>query len=317
MNREVHVRFDGSGRGKIPPATLQGFRQILALELEPIEVVDGLGRPLLVPLGWRHGDAIVELADVVGLERAGGVANNRPVSSSTRGVGMMIAAALQREARSVMVGCGGSGTTDGGLGAVRFLRESGVISDGRSVQALVDVRTQFLDAARVFGPQKGATKSDIRLLTARLEAIARWYERRLGISVVSIPGSGSAGGTAGGLAAWGAEIVPGASTVARMSGLSQALESSDLLVTGEGRLDATSFAGKVVGELVTQARRSSVRVVAVVGDADDDGLREAARQRCEVFSLAKAYGPKGRSSVGRCLEEVAPLVCVSQGPRSW
>ena len=168
--------------------------------------------------------------------------------------------------RDLVAGVGGSTSTDGGLGAVEALRERAPFPV--PVRVAWDVQTPFLEAASVFGPQKGATAAQVSTLTARLERLAARYEQEFGVDVCSLPGAGAAGGLAGGLAALGASLVPGFDLVASEVGLDDALLGVDLIVTGEGRLDSTSFDGKVVGEIVDRGQRRGVDVLIVAGDID-------------------------------------------------
>ena len=133
-----------------------------------------------------------------------------------------------------------------------------------------DVRTRFTDAAEVFGPQKGASDANIRLLTGRLERLVQVYEERYGVDISAMDRAGAAGGLAGGLAARGAQLVDGVDLVAEEVRLDEHLAGADLVVTGEGRLDATSMAGKVVGGVAAYAAAAGVPLLVVVGSADPD-----------------------------------------------
>ena len=119
-----------------------------------------------------------------------------------------------------------------------------------------DVESAFLDAARIYGPQKGASDAQVALLTRRLKLVADQYRTRTGVDVTAITGGGAAGGLAGGLAAIGAQIVPGFEAVAESVGLEAAFEGATLVVTGEGKLDVSSLEGKVVGGVLGVVRRS-------------------------------------------------------------
>ena len=220
-----------------------------------------------VAAGWRlDGDvAIVEAARASGLELAGGPEQNDPMRASTRGTGELIAAAIEGGARSIVVGLGGSASTDGGSGALDALGRRPLAVP---VRVACDVRTPFLDAARVFGPQKGASPEEVELLTRRLTGLARRYRDEFGIDVTSVTGAGAAGGLAGGLAALGAELAPGFELVAGHVGLERALDSAGLVVTAEGKLDATSFDGKVVGGVVEACARRGVPVLVIAGSID-------------------------------------------------
>lgn len=216
--------------------------------------------------------AVVEMARASGLELTARARD--PLRASTRGTGELIAAAVRAGARRVVVGVGGSATTDGGLAAVEAL---GWSTGGVPMTVACDVTTPFLDAARVFGAQKGANEAQVALLTRRLESLAGQYEQRTGVDVRVLAGAGAGGGLAGGLAAIGAELEPGFDVVATTVGLDRALEGVDLVVTGEGRLDATSFAGKVVGGVLEWSADSGVPHVAVIaGQVTADARDELA-----------------------------------------
>ncbi|HCB38019.1 MAG TPA: glycerate kinase, partial [Acidimicrobiaceae bacterium] len=129
-----------------------------------------------------------------------------------------MAAAVAAGARRVVVAVGGSATTDGGQGAVAALLPHTRL-DGVRVEVACDVRTTFVDAAKVFGPQKGATPAQVELLTRRLRTLAEVYLADYGVDVTELPGAGAAGGLAGGLAALGAQLVGGFDLVAAEVGL--------------------------------------------------------------------------------------------------
>lgn len=240
-------------------------------------------RWLLLP----DGTAAVELAESSGLPL---MREPDALGAHTSGLGEVLAAAVAAGARRIVVGLGGSASTDGGSGCVSalgatFLDAGGnplppgggpltrLIAVDRSgllpppaggVTCLVDVRAPLLGkdgAATVFGPQKGASANDVAILEAGLERLARVLggdpER---------PGAGAAGGTAYGLqAAWGAVFAPGAVTLAELAGVTSALAGADLLITGEGRFDATSLTGKLVGHLLDLADTAGVPTAIVAG----------------------------------------------------
>jgi glycerate kinase len=207
----------------------------------------------------RGGVAVVEMARASGLALVKG--RNDPLRASSRGTGELIAAAARSGARRIIVGVGGSASTDGGLGAVDALGWSLPALD---VTVACDVTTPFLDAARVYGPQKGASQAQIALLGRRLTRLAEHYESRTGIDVRAVEGGGAAGGLAGALAALGATLEPGFDVVAGAAGLGDALEGASIMITGEGRLDATSLAGKVVGGALEWASEHGVARRAVI-----------------------------------------------------
>lgn len=230
--------------------------------------VDGpLGAP--VEAGWRlqNRTAIIEMARASGLLLAGGAEGNDPVAASTRGTGQLITAALSAGARKIVVCLGGSATTDGGLGALQALPSPARL---RGIELLVacDVTTPFTEAARVFGPQKGASPRQIELLTNRLHALAERYQSDFGIDVRGISGAGAAGGLAGALAAVGGRLVPGFDLVADEIDLYDRVDAADLVITGEGYLDEQSFEGKVVGGVLTLASMAHRDARVIVGNGE-------------------------------------------------
>ncbi len=235
-----------------------------------VRVTGPLGDPVDAEYGLTPaGLGVLEMARASGLSL---VEHNDPLRASTRGTGELLAAVARAGVRRVLVGVGGSATTDGGLGALDAL---GWSLHGLEVTVACDVTTRFADAATDFGPQKGATAAQVALLRRRLERLAQEYERRTGIDVTDLEGSGAAGGLAGGLAALGARLEPGFDVVADEVGLERALDGADLVVTGEGKLDATSFDGKVVGGVLEWAAELGVPHRAVIaGQATEEGREE-------------------------------------------
>jgi glycerate kinase len=215
------------------------------------------------------GLGVVEMARASGLAL---VERNDPLRASTRGTGELLTAVGRAGVRRVLVGVGGSATTDGGLGALDAL---GWSLGSLEVTVACDVTTRFLDAAADFGPQKGATEAQVALLRRRLERLAQEYERRTGVDVTDLEGGGAAGGLAGGLAALGARLEPGFEVVAGEVGLEPALHGAALVVTGEGKLDVTSFDGKVVGGVLEWAAELGVpRRAVIAGQATDEAREE-------------------------------------------
>ena len=228
------------------------------------------------------GTAIVEMARASGRALVP-VDRRDPLSANTRGTGELIAAAIRGGATRVVVGVGGSATTDGGLAAVQALDWSlGAVP----VTVACDVRTVFLDAATIFGPQKGASPAQVGLLTRRLEQVAGVYSDRLGVDVTTVEGAGAAGGLAGGLAAIGATIEPGFDVVADVVGLEGVLERADLVITGEGKLDRTSFDGKVVGGVLELAADLGVAHRAVIAGQVTEDARDEIGAMGGVTALA-------------------------------
>jgi glycerate kinase len=251
-------------------------------------VVGPLGDPVDAEWGvLPDGTAVIEMARASGLALVG--RHNDPLRASTRGTGQLIAAVRAQGFRRMLVTVGGSATTDGGLAAVEAL---GWTLQGLEVTVATDVETPFLDAARVFGPQKGASDAQVALLTRRLEKLADQYRTRTGIDVTRLTGAGAAGGLAGGLAAIGAQLVPGFEAIAEAVGLETAFEGADLVCTGEGKLDASSLEGKVVGGVLAWADDLEVDATAVIAGQVTDEARTALaeREHTQVLALTdRAY----------------------------
>ncbi|MBV8733156.1 MAG: glycerate kinase [Solirubrobacterales bacterium] len=210
--------------------------------------------------GHRGTTAVVEAAQASGLDLVA-AAERDPLGATTRGTGQLIVAAIDAGAETVLLGVGGTATTDGGSGAIRAIRAAGGLRQTR-LTVLCDVQTPFEDAAVVFGPQKGADRDQVRQLTRRLEGIAR----RLPRDPRRVPMTGAAGGLAGGLwAAFGAELRAGAPAVLDALGFDVRMRAARAVVTGEGKLDRQSLAGKALSEVATRARQAGVPCHAVVG----------------------------------------------------
>ena len=247
----------------------EGFCSVLGGRARPVRVRGPLGDP--VDAAWYELDentAAIESAMACGLALAGGQERNDPVRADTTGAGELIAAAVKAGFRRLLIGMGGSATTDGGWGALEVLEPHSRLTGVRMTVAC-DVKTRFSEAAPTFAPQKGASPAQVELLTRRLERLGQVYMERFGVDVEALEGSGSAGGLAGGLAALGATLVSGFEVVAERIELAERIEDADLVLTGEGFLDAESFNGKAVGGVVSLAKELCVPIVVLAGDADD------------------------------------------------
>ena len=280
------------------------------MERHRARVEDPLGRPITADyLTLTDGSvAVVELAAASGLARLGPEELD-PARASTDGTGMLLVEAVRRGARNVVLGLGGSATTDGGSGILRGLGArilddrgddlppggaalarigrldlTGLPEGLRSVElvAASDVRNPLLGptgAAAVYGPQKGASAALVVQLDA---ALARWadvLEATAGRPIRDVAGTGAAGGSLAALLAIegrlaGLVVRPGIEVVMELVGFAERLRGSDLVVTGEGRLDAQTAYGKTVWGVAQRARSAGVRCAAVVGSVGPGG-REA------------------------------------------
>lgn len=290
----------GEGFGTLLGA---GSRRCLA------KVSGPLGEAVQAPF-WISEDprprAVVESQLACGLSLAGGAGANDPLAASTTGVGQLVTAAIEEGAVEVVVGCGGSASTDGGRGALEAM---GAFPPGhKSLAARLvvgwDVETTFCEAAEVFAPQKGASTGEVALLRQRLEELARLYAEE-GADIAGLVGSGAAGGLAGGLAALGGELVSGFELAASATSLDDRLSGASAVVTGEGRLDWSSLAGKVVGGVARRAASLSLGCLVVTGRADEEPARVLESLGAAVVSLEERYGPAASlSETARLVGEV-------------
>jgi glycerate 2-kinase len=231
-----------------------------------VEAHDPLGRPIRASFALvdRRRMAVVEAAAASGLNLVA-EHDRDPESATSAGTGELLLAAA-RSAGTVLLGVGDSATTDGGAGATDAIDAGGGLGAARLV-CLCDVRTPWEEAARTFGPQKGAGGAEVARLSERMERLAGELPR----DPRGQPMTGAAGGLAGGLwARFGAELVPGAAFVLDAVGFDRRAARAALAVTGEGRLDATTLEGKVVGEVARRCRRLGVAVHAVAGAVVDE-----------------------------------------------
>lgn len=276
------------------------------------EIVESLvSGPLGDPVRARWclgGDrAVLEAASACGLDLAGGPSPARALSASTAGVGQLLVEALRRPVERVLLGVGGTASTDGGLAAVEEVAAAGMVDAvaGRLLVAC-DVATDYLAAAACFGPQKGAGPAEVAELERRLAVAAAELRRRFGRDPTRLPGSGAGGGLAGGLAAIGAELVAGAGLVADVVGLEAAIASASVVVTGEGRFDSTSLAGKVVGTVLDLADTGGVPVVVVAGSVTDPPSHPAL---AAVVDLSAACGAAiARTQLAGAVKATLPAV---------
>jgi glycerate kinase len=281
------------------PGLLGVMLRIAGARAMTARVHDPLGRP--VDAAWVRlpdGVGVIEMAAASGLVLVA-PAERRSLDASTYGTGELIRAALDERCSEVIVGAGGSATTDAGAGAlqalgIRLLDAAGddlppgggallrlhrIDASGRDarigsvrVRVATDVRNPLCGpngAARVFAAQKGATPEEIELLESALLRFAEVAARDLGADVLALEGGGAAGGLAAGLAAGlGATIEPGFPLVAAVLGLERLIADCDIVITGEGRLDAQTSSGKAPQGVAEIARRHGRRTVMLAGSVD-------------------------------------------------
>jgi len=268
-----------------------------------IRVRGPAGRPVTARYGMlKDGTAVIEMAEASGLPLVRGRSRN-PARTTTFGTGQLLADALDRGARRIIVGIGGSATNDGGAGmaqalGVRFLDARGRLIRAPASGGMLD-RIASMDltrvhpglrrarvivacdvnnplcgprgAARVFGPQKGASPAMVLKLDVNLRRFGTRVRRELGVDIVNLPGAGAAGGLGGGLVAFAhAKLRSGVDIVLEAVDLDRQLRGADLVFTGEGRVDFQTAFGKTPAGVAKAARRRGVPVIAIGGGLADD-----------------------------------------------
>ncbi len=264
---------------------------------QTVDATDPIGRP--VAARWLRSldgeRAVVELASASGLSRLK-PGERDPFGASTRGTGEVLVAVLDAGIRHIVLGIGGSATSDGGRGILEALGArvtdhadgtvrvdlSGLDARLRDVELRIacDVTNPLLGvdgAAATYGPQKGADAAAVTVLDARLARWADALDAATGRNERQTPGAGAAGGTAFGLLsvrAWfrTLELVPGVDLVVDETGLRDRLAGADLVITGEGRIDAQTAFGKTAMGVARLAREVGVRCVAVGGGVEPEGV---------------------------------------------
>ena len=294
--------------------------------------------PLHTPVAATYavdagGAALIEAAAACGIALLDADSLD-PLGASTGGVGELLAQARQEGPREVIVGLGGSASTDAGTGMARalgyrFLNAGGaeLPEGGGSLHLLDRIDSSGFDpawmmlpatvacdvdnplfgaagSAAVYSPQKGADPAQVEILDVGLRRAAEVMRRDLGLDVADQPGAGAAGGLGAGLAGFGARLESGSDLVMRSIRLEQWLFGADLLVTGEGRLDSQSLRGKAAVGVGQMARRLGVRAVALVG-ALGHGWEEARDQAFDDVRVVAPEGMDAEEAIARAGELVA------------
>lgn len=370
---EVADRIEAGVRRVIPEAEVlkapmvdggEGFTKALVAVtdgvMREIEVTGPVGDPVGSFYGFLGEDgegpktAVLEMAAAAGLTLVPREVRD-PSGTTTYGVGELVRAALDDGAGRLLVGCGDSGTTDGGAGMAQALGVRLLDGEGEEIGrggielarlASIDLsgRDPRLDdvqidvacnwhnllcgprgVARVFGPQKGATPEQVERLAEALDNYADVVERELGVDVREAPGGGASGGLGAGLSALlGATLHPRYDIVSRYLEVESLIEGSDLVITAEGGIDFQTPRGKIPAEIAARAKKFGVPVVAIVGTVGkgaginhDYGIDAYLSILQEPCSLEDAIENAGEL-VTVCAEDVTRLVMIGQslaGPR--
>jgi glycerate kinase len=317
------------GEGTVDAAVSAGYQIVPVLAQGPT------GEPVDTGFAVLDGTAVVELADVSGLRRLPRAGETAPLTASTYGVGQVITAALDAGATTIVLGIGGSSSTDGGAGmlqalGVRLTGANGADLErgGAALAGLMEVDLAGLDrrlrpgggstvlvasdvnnpllgltgAAVVFGPQKGATPAEVEILDAALASFAAATASVTGLDLAGAAGAGAAGGTGfGALAYLGAKLVPGVDLVLDLIGFDDALSGARLVITGEGSMDSQSLGGKAPVGVARAATRRGVPVVAVAGQVRLSAEEVAAAGFAAVYALTDTE-PDRAASIARAQE---------------
>ena len=323
----VTIPVADGGEGTVDAAVAAGFERV------PVTAAGPAGDPVRTSYARRGEVAVVELAGVCGLARLPG-GRPAPLTASSFGAGEVLRAVLEAGARRIVLGVGGSASTDGGAGLLQALGARVLDTSGEPVRpggaALRDVVTLDLTrlhralypadiilaadvdnpltgpdgAAEVYGPQKGASPGEVALLDEGLRRWAAVVAAAVGRDWSRAPGAGAAGGVGfGALAVLGATRRPGIELVLDLTGFETALDGADLVITGEGSLDAQSLAGKTPVGVARAASRYGVGVVAVAGRSTLIEAELAAAGIAAVYSLSDL-----EPDLERCRAEAAGLL---------
>jgi glycerate kinase len=284
----------------------EGFAEALAVALSAswilVPSVDAVGRAIEARYAWMEGEklAVLEMSEASGLWRV--AAEDRdPLAADTFGTGLLLADAISRGARRVLIGLGGSATTDGGVGLARALGYRFIDGVGKEyrpvpgtleslgriekpeglqlpmVVAACDVQNPLLGergTARVYAPQKGAAPSVVEVLERAMTRLAEVCASSLGKDPRDVPGAGAAGGLGFGLLVFcDATIRPGFDIIAETVELNARISAADLVVTGEGRLDDQTLDGKGPAGVAALARNSGKRVIGFGGSVTEAASR--------------------------------------------
>lgn len=316
------------------PGFVEVLAQALGGRLLPVSTVDPLGRPAAGEVLLVGPTAYVESAQACGLHLLAKDERDPNVTTSY-GLGLLLAAAVEAGATQVVVGLGGSAVNDAGAGMLAALGAApldvagyalpyggAALSAATGLDGLPQLRQVELIAAtdvdnplvglhgasNVYGPQKGASREDVLRLDAALEHFAGVLEKAFGVSgLAALPGGGAAGGIGAALLALGGRVTSGIDLVTTLIGLNAELDRAGLVITGEGSFDHQSLRGKVAAGIAGGARDRGVPCVVMAGRVET-GYREAASAGItETHSLTDHFGSADQAMAepARGLREIA------------
>lgn len=334
--RSIPVADGGEG-------TVDAFLAAMGGEKISLRVTGPLGHPVEAFYGKIGSTAILEMAAAAGLPLVSD--HPEPEAATTYGVGELMVHAAEHGAKKLVVGLGGSATTDGGCGAaaaagIRFRNPAGeaFVPTGGTLKNITDIDLSGLSpaldrveivtmcdisnpltgpqgAAHVFAPQKGADEGAVERLDQGLRHLASVVRSRLGLEIETMAGAGAAGGMGGGMTAFfGSRLEMGIDAVLDTVGFDRLLEGADLVFTGEGKIDSQSLRGKVVIGVARRARCTGVPVIAIVGDIGDPIGEAYDMGVSAIFSINRVAVPyqearlRAREDLARTMDNLCRLL---------
>jgi glycerate kinase len=288
----------------------EGFRSAFPGDTKSFRVSDPWGTPVIVEITtfvspWgRLG--VFEMAEVIGRHIVTHPTGEQALQASSAGVGELIREAQSLQLDGLLVGCGGTASSDGGAGCYDVLRSEALTIP---MTVATDVTTSFSGAVS-FAEQKGVRQEDLQLVAKRLTELRELYQRERGIDVEMLDRAGAGGGVPGALAALGAQLVSGFDAVASNVHLLDRLKKAELVVTGEGRFDHGSLEGKVVSGVVRLADPSTP-VLVICGSVDDKAkeIFLCQHSNVQVVSLEDRFGTlKAHEQTAQCVADVVDAI---------
>ena len=323
--------------------TVDCFVEAIGAQRVKAVVTGPYGEPIQASYGRKDGCAIIEMTAAAGLPMVG--ERRDPARTTTYGVGQLIAHAVEHGCREILLGLGGSATNDGGCGCaaalgVKFYDRQGAefvptgltldhihkidVSrarerlEGVTITVMCDVDNPLYGprgAAYIFAPQKGADQDMVAQLDEGLRKLDKAIQMSLNCSVADLPGAGAAGGMGGGCVAFlGARLKSGIESVLDTIGFDAMLEGTDLVITGEGRIDSQSVHGKVISGIAGRTKPRNIPLLALVGGIAEDAAAGYDLGVTAMFSIDRSaqdfweYAPKSAVYYQRTLEDILRLI---------
>lgn len=323
--------------------TVSCFMEAVGAIPVAVTVQGPFGQPLSAVYGRKGSMAVIEMAAAAGLPLVG--SRKAPGIASTYGVGQLIRHAVKHGAREILLGLGGSATNDGGCGCaaalgVDFFDRAGTrfVPTGNTldqicridmtacrtllehirITAMCDVTSPLYGpegAAYVFAPQKGASPEEVARLDGQLKALDQRLQQELGRSYAQLPGAGAAGGMGAGCIAFlGAELKSGIEAVLDAVSFDRQLEGTDLVITGEGRIDGQSLQGKVISGIARRTSARGIPLLAITGGIDSSASAVYEQGVTAMFSINRepaplsASAPHSAENYRSTLEDICRLI---------